>query len=319
MALAFRRYNRGTRFHPDRDVLMSGKTVLVTGSSRGEGLVLAAEFAKMNARVILTGQTQQEVDEVEELIREQYTDRGTLITYGILDMMIQNTVVEFANKVCRGENQIHVLVNNASVYDDEAQPSLEGYERQMVVNHLNHVLLTELLMSKLMTTASSRVVFRTTGYHEEADLDLNNMSCENFYDPRLCYCNSQLANVLYARELAKRQRDIQVYVFQAESLNMEIIRRFSWPFPWMQMVAYPFYWPFSNTTYDRIQNCLYTSVNEELTSGQFYKDCGHVEWSEKLNELQGTQGKELYTTSNQMVERKNNLFGLFNFEIGYRK
>ena len=317
-ACVARRYNRGAQFTCSSDKRMTDKTVLVTGSTSGEGLIVAVEFAKMNARVIITGDDQRELDTIVDSIRLNHTELGTLVTYGTLDLLDQVSVLRFASVVSRTEPLLHVLVNQAAVYNEEPVPSLEGYERQMCVNHLGHVLLTDLLMPNLRVTSGARVVFRTTGALEQAEFDLQNMSCEHFYDARLSYCNSQLANAVYARILASKEVRVRVHVAQTESSRMERFRRLKWPCYYMRVFAAPLHWAVSNGARDRVQTILYAGVHEDLATGGYYRECAPVEWGPKLDELCESLGESLYVTSRKMVNRNNTIFGIFsNFDMGY--
>ncbi len=82
----------------------------------------------------------------------------------------------------------------------------------MGVNHVGHMLLTQLLLPALTTHGSpARVVAVSSMAHAydrgfEAGLDDLGWRArpERGYDPWVAYGNSKLANVLFARELANR-------------------------------------------------------------------------------------------------------------------
>ena len=78
------------------------------------------------------------------------------------------------------------------------------------VNHLGHFLLTNLLLDLLRKSAPSRVVTISSGVHWQVKEHLNftreDPAVASFLYPHLeSYPVSKLANVLFARELARRE------------------------------------------------------------------------------------------------------------------
>ena len=90
----------------------TGKTVLITGGSRGIGKACAMLFASLNANVIITYNTDQ--DTAERTLTE-LAHNGNHGLYQ-LDQSQPKNVERFFNKVLQHYPQIDVLVNNAGVY-----------------------------------------------------------------------------------------------------------------------------------------------------------------------------------------------------------
>ncbi|XP_065550488.1 flotillin-2 isoform X7 [Lathamus discolor] len=85
------------------------------------------------------------------------------------------------------------------------------------VNHLGHFLLTELLLERLRSCAPSRVVIVASSAHRAARLRLDVLGspAPGPLGPFQDYCDSKLANVLHARELAARLRGTGVTCYAA--------------------------------------------------------------------------------------------------------
>src|SRR5690606_37451573 len=83
-----------------------------------------------------------------------------------------------------------------------------GLERHFVINHLGHFLLTQHLLPQVIDAPAGRVVIVSSGssYRDapEEGIEFDNLSGERGYEPRRAYGHSKLANVLHARELARR-------------------------------------------------------------------------------------------------------------------
>lgn len=87
------------------------KVVLITGGSRGLGLVLAREFAAEGARVAICARDAEEL----AVAREDLENRGAEVFDAICDVRNQDDVIALIEDVKTRFGQIDVLVNNAGV------------------------------------------------------------------------------------------------------------------------------------------------------------------------------------------------------------
>lgn len=87
------------------------KTVLITGGSRGLGLVLARALAEQGARLAICARDEDELARAEEDLRA----RGAEVLTLICDVRNQSEVKRTVEAVCNHYGQIDVLVNNAGV------------------------------------------------------------------------------------------------------------------------------------------------------------------------------------------------------------
>ena len=81
----------------------------------------------------------------------------------------------------------------------------DGYELQFFTNHVGHFALVTGLTDLL--TENGRVVVLSSAAHRMAEgsgLELDNLSGESNYHPWRMYARSKLANILFARSLARR-------------------------------------------------------------------------------------------------------------------
>ena len=93
------------------DYDLKDKTVLITGGSRGLGLVMAREFAREGARLVLCARDEQELDQarldLEKLGAEVMTARCDVTNRHDVMAMVANIYTRFGS--------IDVLINNAGV------------------------------------------------------------------------------------------------------------------------------------------------------------------------------------------------------------
>ncbi len=117
-------------------------------------------------------------------------------------------------KVFQDKNlPLHVLVNNAggSIPGEKAKFTEDGFEMTFGTNHLGHFLFTHLLLDNLLQSSPARVITVSSQLHipgygngPPPEFDYENLKGEKYYDARIFYKNSKLANVWFAYELQRR-------------------------------------------------------------------------------------------------------------------
>ena len=94
----------------------------------------------------------------------------------------------------------------------------DGFDMQLGTNHLGHFLLTELLMPLIKKSADSgfrpRIVIVSSVAHEVGSMNWEDLNWEKSYDKNKAYAQSKLANVLHAKELARRLEDTGILVYR---------------------------------------------------------------------------------------------------------
>ncbi|MEF2277545.1 SDR family oxidoreductase [Deinococcus sp. YIM 134068] len=180
---------------------MNGKTVLVTGATNGIGLVTARELARMGARVTIVGRNPEKTARVAAEIGAA----GTLIADLSELAQVRRAAAEFRER----QERLDVLVNNAGALYEKRQETREGHEMTWALNHLAPFLLTRELLPLLRRTPGARVVTVSSMAHMLARLRFDDPELRRGYGAWRAYNQSKLANVLFARELARREPGIQ--------------------------------------------------------------------------------------------------------------
>ena len=120
-----------------------------------------------------------------------------------------DSVVACSNQVADLDVPVDILMNNAEIM---ALPELEqvyGLEKQFVVNHLGHYILTRRLLSQVEAAPEGRIVcLSSIGYRNAPaeGIQFDNLSGEAKYKPFEAYGQSKLANAL---DLAKLVQTIR--------------------------------------------------------------------------------------------------------------
>ncbi|OXB73369.1 UNVERIFIED_CONTAM: hypothetical protein H355_017023 [Colinus virginianus] len=192
---------------------LRGRTAVVTGGSGGIGEAVARELARGGARVVLATRNALRGEAAARRIRR---DTGNAeVLFMPLDLSSFRSVRSFATAFLQQEPHLHLLINNAGV--SAAGTTENGFSLTFQVNHLGHFLLTQLLLRRLQRSAPSRVVIVASSAHCAGRLrtaELGRAPPGPFAAFR-DYCDSKLANVLHARQLAANLRGTGVTVYAA--------------------------------------------------------------------------------------------------------
>ncbi len=106
----------------------------------------------------------------------------------------------------------------------------DGFEMQIGTNHLGHFLFTELMLPLIRKSAASgfhpRIIIVSSMGHAFArnGMNFDDLMTEKNYDPMVAYAQSKLANILHAKELAKRLENtgISVYALHPGNKNKSL-------------------------------------------------------------------------------------------------
>lgn len=107
---------------------LTGKNVLVTGSSRGLGAAIAVKFAEHRANVILNAR-----HEPTELI-QQIKDLGVQVWFIQADISSPRDIEEMVHQLDDHQIDVDVLVNNAGINRDKLMIGMREKDFDGVVN-----------------------------------------------------------------------------------------------------------------------------------------------------------------------------------------
>jgi NAD(P)-dependent dehydrogenase (short-subunit alcohol dehydrogenase family) len=115
-----------------RAIDFRGRSVLITGGSRGLGLLLAREFGREGARVLLAARNEAELDRARGELRA----RGIEASIFVCDVANRDQAGRLVDQIVARYGRIDVLVNNAGVIQvgplDHMRPS--DFEEAMAVH-----------------------------------------------------------------------------------------------------------------------------------------------------------------------------------------
>jgi NAD(P)-dependent dehydrogenase (short-subunit alcohol dehydrogenase family) len=137
---------------------LRGKVVLVTGSSRGLGLLLVREFAREGCRLVMCARDGRELEKARDLLkhRQPFADILT-VTCDVADQQqVQNLVVQATSHY----GQIDILVNNAGII--QVAPvqnlTLENFEEALKIDFWGMLYPTLAVLPQMQARKSGQIV-----------------------------------------------------------------------------------------------------------------------------------------------------------------
>jgi NAD(P)-dependent dehydrogenase (short-subunit alcohol dehydrogenase family) len=177
-------------------------TVLVTGATDGLGRALATRLASEGTTVLAHARSEERG---REALGELLDGPGD-VRLVVGDLASLSAVRALADQV---PERLDVLVNNAGIgFAGARAESEDGYELLFAVNYLAGFLLAALLRDRLAASAPARIVNVASAGQQALDFD--DVMLEAGYDGVRAYCQSKLAQVMHAFDLADDLRDAGV-------------------------------------------------------------------------------------------------------------
>jgi NAD(P)-dependent dehydrogenase (short-subunit alcohol dehydrogenase family) len=178
-----------------------GRLTVVTGTA-GLGYETALALAQAGADIILAGRNEAKGQAAVGKILRSHPNAK--INFERLDLASLASVADFANRFARTHSSLDLLVNNAGIMTPpKRQITADGFELQFGANHLGHFALTAQLLPFLQRGRQPRVVTVSSLAHRAGAIHFEDLQWERRYKPFAAYCQSKLANLMFAFELQR--------------------------------------------------------------------------------------------------------------------
>jgi NAD(P)-dependent dehydrogenase (short-subunit alcohol dehydrogenase family) len=186
----------------DMEGKLSGKVILVTGTSSGLGIETVTALAATGATVYC-------------MARDEHKNRNALakvkgkIELIELDLSSFTKVRAAPDEFLKRSGTLNILINNAGIMAlHERTLTEDGHEMQFATNHLGHFLLFQLLKPTLLASSTpqfpSRVVNLTSCGHRMSEVHFDNLTLDNgVYQPFIGYAQSKTANIYMANSIER--------------------------------------------------------------------------------------------------------------------
>ena len=139
-----------------RKDLLSGKTAIVTGASRGIGAAIAQRLCEAGANVVLCSRSAEAVTQIAETLQEKgYTTlamAADISQKADVEGLIEKTIAQFS--------QIDILVNNAGITRDMLLMRLkdEDWDAVLQTNLTGTMYCTRAVLRPMIRQKSGRII-----------------------------------------------------------------------------------------------------------------------------------------------------------------
>lgn len=187
---------------------MEKKVALVTGANSGLGRAAALELAKRNVKVLIVC---RDKNKGLSTLRDIQAESGNSdVSLFIADLSSQKSIRQLEDQIGEKWSKLDILIHAAGVVQPKRMLSSDGLEMTFAVNHLAPFLLTQRLLPMLKSAPSARVLTLTSRAEELGNIHFDDLQMEADYGAIRSYCQSKLANILFAYELSRRLENTKV-------------------------------------------------------------------------------------------------------------
>jgi NAD(P)-dependent dehydrogenase (short-subunit alcohol dehydrogenase family) len=195
---------------PHEETAMKDKVVMITGANSGIGKATSLALAKMDATVVMVARNKERGEAAKaEIIKESQNNSVDLL---LADLSSLESVQQLATEFRKKYSKLHVLINNAGLFNRKRHVTTDGYENTFATNYLAPFLLTNLQLGLLKASAPSRIINVSSVGHYNGHINFEDLNLEKEYGGWKAYGQSKLALVLFTHELAKKLRGSGVAV-----------------------------------------------------------------------------------------------------------
>src|SRR6267143_6388 len=181
---------------------MKDKVVMITGANSGIGKAASVALAKMGATVVMVTRNRERGEAAKaEIIKDSQNNSVDLL---LADLSSLESVQQLATEFRKKYSKLHVLVNNAGLFNRKRHVTTDGYENTLATNYLAPFLLTNLQLGLLKDSAPSRIINVSSVGHYNGHINFDDLNLEKEYSGWKAYGQSKLALVLFTHELAKK-------------------------------------------------------------------------------------------------------------------
>ena len=137
------------------DLQLKAKTALVTGSTAGIGFAIASALAREEASVVITGRTQERVDNATESIRAEIHDAK------ISGIAADLATPDGISKCIQDAPTVDVLVNNLGVYEPKPFEQITDNDWHAIIetNFMSGVRLSRHYLPQMKAANWGRIIF----------------------------------------------------------------------------------------------------------------------------------------------------------------
>ncbi len=142
-----------------------GKLAVITGATSGIGYITARKFASRGADLLCINRN---AEKSEKMRRDIEKDYGVSCDTIIADLSVLQDVHRAAEELLRVSRPIDILIHNAGVYLTKKEITPDGIEKVFMVHYLSSFIINMVLMNKLKSQKTARIILVNSEGHRFA-------------------------------------------------------------------------------------------------------------------------------------------------------
>jgi NAD(P)-dependent dehydrogenase (short-subunit alcohol dehydrogenase family) len=189
---------------------MQDKTILITGATSGIGYETALGLAAAGAHLVLTTRDLIKGNTIRKTIIDKTgNSKIDLIECNLDDL---SSVRKAAGEYKQRFNKLHILINNAGIWETKRKESKNGIELTFAVNHLAPFLLTNLLLDHIKASAPARIINLASAAHKMGSIHFDDIEGKKSCSSMKSYGQSKLCSILFTKKLSEMLKGNNVTV-----------------------------------------------------------------------------------------------------------
>ncbi|MGT2743750.1 3-oxoacyl-[acyl-carrier-protein] reductase [Streptococcus phocae subsp. phocae] len=134
---------------------IKGKNVFITGSSRGIGLAIAHQFARLGANVVLNGRSA-----ISEELLDSFKDYGVKVIAILGDVSDHTDAKRMISQATEALGSVDILINNAGITNDKLMLKMteEDFERVLKINLTGAFNMTQSVLKAMIKARQGAII-----------------------------------------------------------------------------------------------------------------------------------------------------------------
>jgi len=274
---------------------MSGKLIIVTGSSAGIGKATALQFLEDGAEIVFACRDKEKTHRVFEQIKKKSDDQRNRCHFIELNLSSFQSVHNFVKTFKQKFQKLDILVNNAATFPTKFTITEDCIEETLQTNHLSVMLLTTLLLDHF-DKKEGRIINVASFAHIQSDwtvkkldelrkdFEFKSIKAEywgNMWLKHYHYANSKIGTIFFTSylgdHLEKNYPHIKTACMNPGVVYTEMHRFIyeNYIIGKIYDVAYVIHWYISKTAIGGAQSSLHLCYLDfsQIVNGGYYNNC----------------------------------------------
>lgn len=204
------------------EALLQGRVAVVTGANSGIGREIARALLGRGARVVLACRSEKRGQAAAEALAAEGGAGGGAGTVDlqVVDLSSMASTRAFIERIRARYPKLDILVNNASIWPETREVSVEGIERTWATNVLAYFLLMTQLAERLR---GGRIVNVASDFAGGLDLDDPELE-RRPWSGTAAYRQSKQAERMLTWGMAERAGDVTVNAYHPGGVDTRLFR-----------------------------------------------------------------------------------------------